>query len=91
MKFKHRVGQAAIAFDQFAGTIVGLFLHNGAWADETLSARAWREGETSGGWREFRSFVDTIFFWQDDHCKTAYESEQVRAHMPEVYRAQVTE
>lgn len=86
MKVKMRFGQLAIAFDQFAGTLVGLFLSKGAWADETLSARAWREGDASKGWRRFRKLVDGIFFWQDEHCKRAYRSEQERMHMAPEYR-----
>lgn len=86
MKFQKRVLQLAIALDQTAGTVVGLFLHNGAWADETLSARAFREGNHSEGWAKFRKFVDALFFWQDNHCYIAYISEKERQHLAPQYR-----
>lgn len=86
MPFKQRFVQFMIAFDQMAGAVVGLFHRRGAWADETLSARCWREHEDSKGWNAFRIFVDTLFFWQKDHCRHAYESERLREHMSVVYR-----
>lgn len=32
--------------------------------------------------------IDMLFFWQDGHCKQAYESELQRAHLPNTYAAQ---
>ena len=61
-----RVKQILIAVDQLANTLIG------GWADETLSARAWREQ-----WR-IRPLIDTVFFFDPDHCRASFESERLR-------------
>ena len=71
-----RLEQIAIAFDQFVNACCG------GWADETLSCRAWRKRGTSRKWETFRRIIDTLFFWQKHHCRTAYESEMQRRHLP---------
>jgi hypothetical protein len=86
MKFGRRVYQLGLAVDQTAGTVVGLFLKNGAWADETLSARCWREHQGSKWWNRARVAVDLLFFWQKDHCHQAFLAERDREHMPIEYR-----
>ena len=41
-------------------------------------------------WRNRRRFVNALFFWQDDHCKAAWQSDydrallKVHANKPEV-------
>lgn len=66
--------QVAIAFDQMVNALLG------GWSDETLSARLHRTGH----WAE--RYVDALFFWQDGHCRIAYNSEQQRKHLPLEYR-----
>ena len=66
--------QVLVALDQVVNTLIG------GWADETLSSRAHRRalrGKTGVAW-----VIDHIFFWQDEHCKTAYESELERTQLP---------
>lgn len=66
--------QVLVALDQVVNTLLG------GWADETLSSRAHRRalrGKTGVAW-----VIDHIFFWQDEHCKTAYESELERTQLP---------
>lgn len=71
--------QVLIAFDQLINARLG------GWADETFSARCWRN-------RRIRKYailtklIDVLFFWQDDHCRQAYESEVKRSHLPVYYR-----
>jgi hypothetical protein len=72
--------QPIVALDQLLNTLVG------GWADETISARAWRCQSYSRKWRMVRVVVDALFFWQDNHCRSAYFSEQERFHMPIHYR-----
>lgn len=72
--------QIAIAFDQLVNACCG------GWADETLSSRAWRQHEKKKRWAMLRRVIDGIFFWQKDHCKTAYESELERKHFPKELR-----
>lgn len=73
--------QILIAFDQFIGSFVP-----GAYADETFSARCWREGQNGGWWGAMRSLVDTVFFWEKEHCKKSFESELNRTQLPTEYR-----
>lgn len=72
--------QMLIAFDQFINAICG------GWADETLSCRAWRQREKKSRWKIMRRVIDALFFWQKDHCKTAFESELQRRHLPKELR-----
>lgn len=77
---KHPDGlQVLIAVDQLVNTLFW------GMADETLSARAWRHHlDGSRDWP--RALIDTLFFWQDEHCRQAYESEIERKHLPEDYQ-----
>ncbi len=75
-----RSKQIPIAVDQFINTLFG------GWADETISSAAWRKRHEGRGWAFLRTLIDTLFFWQTDHCKTAYESELKRRQLPEELR-----
>lgn len=56
------------------------------WPDETLSSRCWRWHRD--GVRHWpRRLVDTLFFWEKEHCRESYESEQLRMQMPPELRA----
>lgn len=72
--------QLAIAVDQLANALIG------GWCDETLSARAWRNGKNSKGWNKVRIVIDLLFFWQKQHCFNSYISEFERKQLPEEYR-----
>lgn len=65
-----RLAQALIALDQLANAI------GGGWADETLSSRAYRESP------RVEKFINTLFFWDKDHCYESYVSEQLRTQLP---------
>ena len=74
--------QKFIAIDQFINT-----WYNDGKADETLSARAYREN-----WTTFQKRVDWVFFklfGEVDHCKTSWESEVQRKHLPKEYSTNV--
>lgn len=71
--------QKAIAVDQLINTFI-----RGGMADETISARAWRNRDK--GWGYFVRLVNTLFFWQDNHCRSAYEAEATRKQLPEEYQ-----
>lgn len=74
---KHWLLQVAVAIDQLINALFG------GWADETLSSRAWRtadKGRVLG--RIARPVIDTLLFFDKDHCKTAYESERVGRQLP---------
>jgi hypothetical protein len=74
--------QIAIAADQLANTLIA-----GGWSDETLSARAHRlERRGSKRWARGRRVIDALFFWQPNHCESAYQSEGRRKQLPREYR-----
>jgi len=75
-----RLKQFLIALDQLINTLVG------GWADETLSARAYRCHRTKPHWRTVMYVLDAAFFWQDAHCSASFRSEMERLHLPLVYR-----
>ena len=73
-----------IALDQFAFCTLTL-VHSSP--DETLSAAAWRwerSGKLVG--RVLRPLVDTLFWFDQKHCQTSFESEVNRLHLPKEYR-----
>jgi len=43
-------------------------------ANESISGRAHRQN-----WRKLRRVINALFFWQDDHCKAAYDADLERA------------
>lgn len=70
-----KIRQILIAVDQLFNTLLG------GMADETISARAYRNK-----WKRTVAFIDWVF---DDpaHCKDAYWSEKNRMQSPVEYRA----
>ena len=72
--------QFLIALDQLLNA-----LFNG-WADETLSARAYRRHAKKTRWYITVKLIDGIFFWQNHHCRNSYLAEQERRQLPPEYR-----
>jgi hypothetical protein len=70
-----RLKQFLIAIDQLANTLAGGF------ADETLSARCWRERRTTA-----IRVIDALFFFDPDHCENSWRSEVLRLQLPKGYR-----
>jgi hypothetical protein len=54
----------------------------GGWADETLSARAWRLKDRGKGWSITRKVIDFIFFFEKNHCAESYVYEKLGKHSP---------
>ncbi|MCW8199290.1 pseudouridine synthase [Verminephrobacter aporrectodeae subsp. tuberculatae] len=55
--------------------------------DETLSSRAHRmRTKDQPFWNRMARAINGFFFWQADHCKAAYESEQRRMQQPPALR-----
>ena len=80
---KQRLGNILIALDQ----LVWVLLTLGAGSpDETVSAAAWRS-ESKGGLfgRVARPLLDTLFFFDKQHCYNSYLSEVNRKHLPKEY------
>lgn len=67
--------QVPIAFDQLINALLG------GWADESLSAHAWRQHlEGKRNWPYL--LIDAILFFDGNHCRTSYESELERTQLP---------
>jgi len=71
-----RVMQVLIAFDQLINACLS------GWADETVSSRAFRCAGLKRRWFWTMRVIDTIFFWQANHCFLAYVAEQQRRQCP---------
>lgn len=71
--------QVLVALDQLINTFFW------GMADETLSARAYRH-KLDGSRKWVAWLLDKLFFWQDEHCKQAYESEMERKQLPKEYQ-----
>jgi hypothetical protein len=50
----------------------------GGWPDKSTSSRAHRRHNVSLRWAFAKGIINGLFFWQPDHCRAAYESEQRR-------------
>ena len=81
---KRRVLNLLIALDQLAWVI--LTLGNGM-PDETISAALWRM-ESQGKWagKLFRPVVDALFFFDQNHCLSAWQSEHNKQQLPAIYK-----
>lgn len=74
------IKQNLIAFDQ---AVNALFL---GYADETISARTYRMSLNSRYWMFLRKIIDTLFFFEKNHCYKAWISEFSKHQLPEEYR-----
>lgn len=82
---RHNWHQFWVAIDQLGNVFVSCLFREKAWADETLSAHAWRwQIEGTREWP--RRVIDGLLFWQSEHCRKAYESEKSRTQLPEAER-----
>jgi hypothetical protein len=62
--------QVAIAVDQLVNTLAG------GWADETVSSRAYRTSP------KLAKVIDTLLWFDKDHCYQSFLSERVRNQLP---------
>jgi hypothetical protein len=61
-----------IAIDKLLNTML-----SGSHA-ETLSSRAYRMSGKKKRWRVVRSVIDTLLFWDKNHCQASYEASVAR-------------
>lgn len=78
--------QFLLAVDQLLNTLIYAKGEGFGMADESISARSWRLRYTGRNWLYAHKVIDFLFFWQDQHCKTAYISEQLKKQLPKEYR-----
>lgn len=79
--------QIWMAADQFVNALIPPITGAVSSAGETLSARAfraWRDGRAWG--RVMLPMINTIFFWQENHCRGAHAKLMERAYLPDEYR-----
>jgi hypothetical protein len=88
MNPQHWFLQLFISLDQLLNLLVTP-LHGGAWADETLSCRAYRMHRDGKPWgRVWMPVIDALFFWQPlpagaiGHCHAVYLKERARHDLP---------
>lgn len=74
------IKQVLIAIDQLINSLL-FFLPGGCWADESLSARSWRCREMPP-FTKIQPAIDRLFFFEQDHCRSSYESERSRKQLP---------
>ena len=74
-KIKPWAKQLFIAIDQLVNTLLG------GWPDETLSSRAWR-WHVAGIRHWPKLVIETLFFWDADHCRESFESERQGRQLP---------
>jgi len=67
--------QVLIAIDQLANALAG------GYADETISARAYRKG-----WNLRQKLINALFI-DGNHCRDSYYSELLRTQFPASYRS----
>lgn len=77
MRLRFWVKQTLIAFDQFLNAFVCF-----GYADETMSSVAWRMEQEGRPFGVMRKVIDTLFFFDKDHCRTSFEAERARLHSP---------
>jgi hypothetical protein len=56
------------------------------YSGEMLSARAYRLRNKSLFWGITKEILDTVFWWQLEHCKGCYHFEEENRDKPEEYR-----
>ncbi len=68
-----------IAFDQLVNAVLG------GMPDETISAKLWRKREHYP-FKIYVVVVDCLFWFDKDHCRTSYEAEINKKHLPQEYK-----
>lgn len=90
---KHNFWQLLISIDQLISNLIGFILSGITlifsflpktdlfWGDETFSSKCWR-WEIEDQIIKPRKMVDTILFFDKDHCKTSFQSETLGKQLP---------
>ena len=69
-----RLKQVLIAIDQLLNALLG------GYADESLSSRAYRLSQEGFTWP--KTFIDTLLWFDEDHCYESYLAEIHRRQLP---------
>ncbi len=70
-----------IALTQLLNTLTG------GWPDESTSSRVYRLSQAGmPRAKVIHAAIDKLFFWQRNHCKSAYDEERKRYQFPPTLR-----
>lgn len=78
--------QLLLALTQILNTMIPPLDGTVGWADESMSARAFRAKRDGHRLGFMADIINWLFFWQEDHCKAAYLSEADRRVKPPEHR-----
>ena len=80
---RHNAKQLLIAIDQLANVLLSaVFLpREKAYADETLSSHAYRM-DVKGTRKWPRKLIDTLLFFDKNHCEESFLSERMGRQLP---------
>lgn len=81
---KHNSKQLLISIDQVFNVLHRFFTEK-KYADETISSRAYRLRRDNNNPIP-EKIINTIFFWDDNHCSESYDSEMDRLQLPPEFR-----
>ena len=70
-----------IALDQLVNVVLC-----GGQPDETMSSNVWRMEQAGKPWGFMRPIIDTLFFFDPDHCANSYSAERERRQLPPEFR-----
>lgn len=78
----HNLKQLLVALDQFLNVLVCTVIlpWERSYADETFSSRCWRWYLAGVEWP--RIVVDTLLFFDKNHCQESFESERLGRQLP---------
>lgn len=75
-----KLNQLMYSLDCLVNTILG------GYANESLSSRFYRANRDNKWYGFMKNVTDTIFFYQDNHCQTAYFRTLDRMNLPPEFR-----
>ena len=84
MNIKQRILNLLIALDQFIYVLITL---GAGFPDETMSSAAYKAEKEGRFFGFFRPVIDTLLWFDKDHCHQAYISEFCRRQLPDGYTA----
>lgn len=78
--------QIMLAFDSLINALIPPLTGTLSYSGETLSARCYRAWRDKRRWGLIlRPVINSIFFWQIDHCHSAYLKTLARLNLPSEY------
>lgn len=76
-KLRHIIRELAAGLAHTASAMLNTLAFGGDMYTSTSAAAHMYQSHPA--WRNRRRFINAVFFWQDDHCKAAFEADLNRA------------